>query len=91
MVTFRLTPYFVPGFRIATIGTETIHQLCAEAAVLPGEDPEVIREFREDLLEHWQPANAQEQLEFEELVRSAWRLLRAREGGCAPAKAPPDP
>jgi hypothetical protein len=52
--------------------------LCAEAAVLPGESAGAFRQLTEDLHRHWRPAGEQECFEFEELVRSAWRLLRAR-------------
>jgi hypothetical protein len=54
------------------------HGLCAETTVLPGESERDFHKLREDLFQHWLPANEQEKFEFEQLVVAAWRLLRVR-------------
>jgi hypothetical protein len=54
------------------------HGLCAESTVLPGESAKEFQQLREDLFQHWLPANEQERFEFEQLVIAAWRLLRVR-------------
>jgi hypothetical protein len=54
------------------------HGLCAETTVLPGESERDFQKLREDLFQHWLPANEQEKFEFEQLVVAAWRLLRVR-------------
>ena len=54
------------------------HGLCAVTTVLPGESNADFEKLRSDLFQHWLPANEQERFEFEELARSAWKLLRLR-------------
>jgi hypothetical protein len=54
------------------------HGLCAESNVLPGESQKDFQKLREDLFQHWLPANEQEKFEFDQLAVAAWRLLRVR-------------
>jgi hypothetical protein len=56
----------------------TDHGLCAVTTVLPGESDAAFQRLRSDLYQHWLPANNQELFEFEELARTAWRLVRLR-------------
>jgi hypothetical protein len=54
------------------------HGMTADTAVLPFEDPNSYEQLREALIDHYQPANACEQMLVELVVVNYWRLLRVR-------------
>ena len=54
------------------------HGITADTAVLPYEDPQSYEQMRQALIDHYEPANAGEQMLVELVVVNYWRLLRAR-------------
>jgi hypothetical protein len=54
------------------------HGMTADTAVLPFEDPNSYEQLREALIDHYQPANACEQMLVDLVVVNYWRLLRVR-------------
>jgi hypothetical protein len=54
------------------------HGMTADIAVLPFEDPNSYDQLREALIDHYQPANACEQMLVDLVVVNYWRLLRVR-------------
>jgi hypothetical protein len=54
------------------------HGMTAGVAVLPYEDPHSYEQLRQALVDHYEPANAGEQMLVELVVVNYWRLLRAR-------------
>ena len=54
------------------------HGLCSRQIVLPGEDPAEYDALRENLFEHYAPANETERTLVEEVTSGSWRLARAR-------------
>lgn len=52
--------------------------MTADTAVLPYEDPHSYEQMRQALIDHYEPANAGEQMLVELVVVNYWRLLRAR-------------
>ena len=54
------------------------HGITADTAVLPYEDPHSYEQMRQALIDHYEPANAGEQMLVELVVVNYWRLLRVR-------------
>ena len=54
------------------------HGMTADTAVLPYEDPHSYEQMRQALIDHYEPANAGEQMLVELVVVNYWRLLRVR-------------
>jgi hypothetical protein len=54
------------------------HYLTAKQIVAPGEDPQAFEDLRNDLIESWTPANAQEEVLVDQIAQNTWRLMRIR-------------
>ena len=53
------------------------HGLCAQAAIIPGEDPAELEALREELLADEKPQTAMERMLIDCIVMAGWRLRRA--------------
>jgi hypothetical protein len=52
------------------------HGLRSARVLMPGEDPKVLAELREQLFSHTKPRGLAEQMLAERIVACAWRLMR---------------
>ncbi|MEO8130613.1 MAG: hypothetical protein ABJF23_05860 [Bryobacteraceae bacterium] len=54
------------------------HGLTSKHVVITGESQEEFEALRQDLLADWKPVDTQEELLVNQIVESAWRLMRVR-------------
>jgi hypothetical protein len=54
------------------------HGLTSRHVVIEGEDPEAYEALRQELINDWKPADAQEEMLATQIAEGAWRLMRAR-------------